>query len=65
MVNNVPGFALPRDLNDMQELSREADDLRNTDSSRASFGTAIDIDADEIARKIYPIMAFRDRIVKG
>lgn len=56
----------------MQSVSQEADRLRNSMMNRdayqdrSTFSTAsIDVDADEIARKIYPVMAFRDRLMKG
>lgn len=65
LTSNVPGFAIPREFNDMQALSSEADALRAGTSSRDRSGLSLDTDADEIARKIYPIMAFRDRLMKG
>lgn len=51
-------------LSNMQPISREADELR----SRASSGlvdSQVSINADDVARKIYPVLAFRDKVMKG
>ena len=66
--SSVPGFSMDRDIDDMQAVSREADAIRQGQQSRAAGGYSTSVlgtDADEIARKIYPIMAFRDRFMKG
>lgn len=72
LVSNIPGGnTFQRDFDAMQSVSQEADNLRNNMSrdvyqDRGSFDpSSLNVDADEVARKIYPVMAFRDRMMKG
>lgn len=63
LIATVPGSGdLNRELSDMQTIAREADDMRAQESY--SLQTQMSFDADEIARKIYPVFAFRDKVVK-
>ncbi|BFZ57788.1 hypothetical protein PYCC9005_004842 [Savitreella phatthalungensis] len=63
LVNSLPtSTGLTRDLQDMQSVAQEADSWR----SREALGQgAPTTDVDAIVRKIYPVMAFRDRFAKG
>ena len=72
LVTKIPGASsLNRDVEEMQAVSAEADAMRSraqTGSRDRGFGdlsASANTNADEIARKIYPIMAFRDRLMKG
>ncbi|ORY76025.1 heterokaryon incompatibility protein Het-C-domain-containing protein [Protomyces lactucae-debilis] len=71
LVNSIPGAgSLVGDISQMQGISQESDNLRKSSGTR-DRGTAgqmyaeANTDADEIFRKIYPVMAFRDRLMKG
>lgn len=63
LASNIPGsLMLPRDIDEMSSVSRYADQMRSEQTLRA--GPAVNIDPDEIGRTIYPVMAFRDRMMK-
>jgi hypothetical protein len=54
-------------MNDMQSLQHTSDSMRaeSNTSSAVNVSQTGDFDPEEIAKKIYPILRFRDRIVKA
>jgi Heterokaryon incompatibility protein Het-C len=59
-----PGRELSREMNDIQSNANSQRGY-NARAGPAEYSQTGQFDPEEIARQIYPILAFRDRVVKA
>jgi len=67
LLQNLPSRDSHDLTSDMQSLQHTSDSMRvgNNNAGVMNMSQAGDFDPEEIAKKIYPILQFRDRIVKA